>query len=527
LQSNGIQHQDNANPSDSVRTDALYNASAELVADLCQRYGIPCKLVEVDGNHMPVEPGIVLHHQVSLRPTECPDGLDGNRIVLQAQAILDPPEAPKLVNYEPLPDMKKMRVRDMANGGIELWDLTFRAWADVKSVQHLNAGDEFDAVAIAHHPLGGEYYMNAEDYNNFGQSNDIPYRPWGANVDDLEDYPVEISTANAEPEATATPEVTPTPDIEPVSTPEVTADQELVSKPEAEHVEEPETNPQPATEPSQEQMSEPESNAQPATEPSPAETSEPALSEAAASESTPPEPQITYSDLPTPLNFVTNKAPTNVYDLDMETFAKITAVKELAEGTPFKAVSKAQVVDGSETTYYYLNDQSQSVNSDDLTPVRDKSIAEKIRAKLASLDPDILVKLLNKKFNYHDFPDGPKHFHGVGTTDIDDLNPVNPKPQDTLFSGWGIWIQGTFEGLNGEHYYRSVKSVQRGDWYAIPTSPDVVTHDNEVDHLSSQTISMSNEEKLNYKQQVLAGIGTTAGLLKWLYLKAYFKTKRG
>ena len=75
LQSIGIMHEDNANPDDSVRTDAMYSASAELVADLCTRYGIPCKLVEVDGNHIPVESGIVLHHQVSLSPTVCPAAL--------------------------------------------------------------------------------------------------------------------------------------------------------------------------------------------------------------------------------------------------------------------------------------------------------------------------------------------------------------------------------------------------------------------------------------------------------------------
>ena len=163
LQSIGIMHEDNANPGDSVRTDAIYSASAELVADLCHRYGIPCKLVEVDGNHMPLESGIVLHSQVSLSSTECPAALDSNRIVGQAQAILEPPAQPKPVVYEALPAVQKMRVKDMANSGAELWDLTFLDWADVKSVQHLNAGDEFDAVAIAHHPLGGEYYMTATE----------------------------------------------------------------------------------------------------------------------------------------------------------------------------------------------------------------------------------------------------------------------------------------------------------------------------------------------------------------------------
>ena len=57
----------------------------------------------------------------------------------------------------------------------------------------------------------------------------------------------------------------------------------------------------------------------------------------------------------------------------MDTFAKITAVKELAEGAPFEAVSKTEVVDGSETTNYYVDDQNQSINSDDLTPAPDDS----------------------------------------------------------------------------------------------------------------------------------------------------------
>ncbi len=36
LQSVGITHEDNANTGDSIRTDAMYCASAELVAELCQ-----------------------------------------------------------------------------------------------------------------------------------------------------------------------------------------------------------------------------------------------------------------------------------------------------------------------------------------------------------------------------------------------------------------------------------------------------------------------------------------------------------
>ena len=118
-------------------------------------------------------------------------------------------------------------------------------------------------------------------------------------------------------------------------------------------------------------------------EPAPAQESEP----------TPPAPQISYSDLPAPLDFVANKAPTNVYDLDMDTFAKITAVKELAEGTPFEAVSKAEVVDGSEVTIYYVDDQNQSIDSADLSPASDDNASpddnagEKVPVKVTPPDP--------------------------------------------------------------------------------------------------------------------------------------------
>ena len=84
----GIEHEDKGNYNDPVRTDAEYANSAELVADICRRYGIPCVKVEVGSNHMPVGPGIVLHKEVSQSGTACPDGLDWARIIRQAQAIL-------------------------------------------------------------------------------------------------------------------------------------------------------------------------------------------------------------------------------------------------------------------------------------------------------------------------------------------------------------------------------------------------------------------------------------------------------
>lgn len=61
----GIEHEDNGNYNDGVRTDALYNASIALVTDICRRYGLSADRVHV-------------HNE--FRSTACPDGLDVGRI---------------------------------------------------------------------------------------------------------------------------------------------------------------------------------------------------------------------------------------------------------------------------------------------------------------------------------------------------------------------------------------------------------------------------------------------------------------
>jgi len=78
----GIEHEDGGNANDSTRTQALYDSSSDLIADICKRYNIPC-----DTNH------IFLHKNVidkSVYPggTACPDGLDTNKIISMAKAKL-------------------------------------------------------------------------------------------------------------------------------------------------------------------------------------------------------------------------------------------------------------------------------------------------------------------------------------------------------------------------------------------------------------------------------------------------------
>lgn len=76
----GIEHEDGGAYMDP-RPDALYAASARLVADLCRLYSVPC----VRGTS---GPGIYDHRQV--HATACPDALDTDRIIREAAVLLGP-----------------------------------------------------------------------------------------------------------------------------------------------------------------------------------------------------------------------------------------------------------------------------------------------------------------------------------------------------------------------------------------------------------------------------------------------------
>lgn len=73
----GIEHVDEG-PTVKKHTNAQYDSSIKLVADLCKFYEIPCDL-----NH------IVPHS--SIVSTACPNGLDVSRIIDGANILLSPP----------------------------------------------------------------------------------------------------------------------------------------------------------------------------------------------------------------------------------------------------------------------------------------------------------------------------------------------------------------------------------------------------------------------------------------------------
>lgn len=81
----GIEHEDLGN-NKMVRTDVLYETSAQLVADIAKFYGIP-----LDREH------VKKHNEIT--STECPGTLDIDRIINRAKQLLAVPPAP---SAEPL-----------------------------------------------------------------------------------------------------------------------------------------------------------------------------------------------------------------------------------------------------------------------------------------------------------------------------------------------------------------------------------------------------------------------------------------
>lgn len=79
----GIEHQDNGNEWDSIRTPELYEAAAQLLADICKRYNIPCRLLSREEKW---GSGIALHNYYANKT--CSAGLDVNRIILRANQIM-------------------------------------------------------------------------------------------------------------------------------------------------------------------------------------------------------------------------------------------------------------------------------------------------------------------------------------------------------------------------------------------------------------------------------------------------------
>lgn len=128
LESIGIEHQDDGRPSDNSRTEALYEASAKLIADICERRGIPVRLLKRSEKW---ESGISLHNYYAARA--CPGGLDANRIVTRAAEILtsksEESEAPSVPDSPaPLDDYYRVNQGNIQLGAFYKKANAFNFW---------------------------------------------------------------------------------------------------------------------------------------------------------------------------------------------------------------------------------------------------------------------------------------------------------------------------------------------------------------------------------------------------------------
>lgn len=117
LRSIGIEHQDDGNPNDAVRTNELYETSAQLIADIYKRYGW-------DINNQ----GLIKPHNEFVQKV-CPGALDIGRIRNRVYEILHPAPAPIEDN------LYRVKRGNQQLGAFKERDNAFNIWYDNKDTK--------------------------------------------------------------------------------------------------------------------------------------------------------------------------------------------------------------------------------------------------------------------------------------------------------------------------------------------------------------------------------------------------------
>lgn len=191
-------------------TPAMYDASEKLVAYLITKYGIS---------------DFKKHREVSAKPTACPGSLDVARIIAGAQRIISeskrnkpPAKLPATssdIRYERLQSPKRVQYSKDSH----IWSLNARKWSEFKSVRPIRKGDLLDVVGIAHHPLGGRYYMSSAWFGA-ADTTGRPAYVVGVNIEDTAPFtPASIPTPPAAPKPIPAPLPTPVPVPDPEPSP--------------------------------------------------------------------------------------------------------------------------------------------------------------------------------------------------------------------------------------------------------------------------------------------------------------------
>lgn len=138
LDSIGIEHEDMGNYNDP-RPDALYTASANLVRDICNRYGIPI----TKGDAINGVSGIVRHGEDGYA-TACPDALDTDRIIREAA---NPPQPISPSTPSPEDNMGAQFIVTPPPAAVP-------ALGDIQHVAHVDVAGELWVTWQSTHPLG-------------------------------------------------------------------------------------------------------------------------------------------------------------------------------------------------------------------------------------------------------------------------------------------------------------------------------------------------------------------------------------
>jgi hypothetical protein len=143
------------------------------------------------------------HREVSLKATECPGDFPVEEVWNRATALMKadaPIEVPTPIVNLKVTDITNRVV--ILNKDANLWDLSFTAWDNAKSIKTYPKGTQIEVSAVANHPLGGTYYLTEYSYSK-GVMN-------GFNAKDCDELPPPVVIPPVTPPE---PPITPEPPI--------------------------------------------------------------------------------------------------------------------------------------------------------------------------------------------------------------------------------------------------------------------------------------------------------------------------
>lgn len=281
--------------------------------------------------------------------------------------------------------------------------------------------------------------------------------------------------------------------------------------------------------------------------PAPAPAPAPSIPEVPAPAPAPAAPNITYTKLATPLDLVTNKQPTNWWELGFKDDAHATAAAQLSQGTPFLAYGMAQRNDGDRPAYYMIQEDfgnadttgtpnnNNGVNTVDLSPAPTPAPAPAAdpapaaetpapapaapAAPAASDSESVPVTVSTWQSSYKAFL-SPQQYMANTSVKVEDLAEEHDDVE--LLKGQNVSVAGIFD-KDGVRYFRTAKSVQSGVWYGVPvtalTRIGTAGDDDEIDKIMDDIKKDGSavEKTLSTHDKAVASVASAEGFIERLF----------